>query len=765
MNERAYPNESDEFYHDGDDNDDGDGPGDIKKPRKLDDDMVEYMKQLELPLTNETIKLQQGAVAKDEAKSAETQTAYDDEHMDVSVLSRNLIQQLKNKEASAATHRRCSVVVEKLLRLAKPELVAGFLCRIQNYIRFSATNRYASHVLQTSLHVIVEDFKGVSNKVTGAATAEEDEDDAKLEAELRATPEEAVVSLSRAMAPDIVEYMFDQSGTHVVRALISTLVGAEVPTGSMVSSNTTFSKRKRKKKSGSFKRHESHQVKGRDNVTIGPGGTVLPRHSTDTDHTLPQKNHDVPESFTAELAAILRQILSLPPQALLDACFDVNASPCLQHMLRVMYLLDKKEEAKLPVSADGFGSVLLQLESGPEILNGNESNDQEEQDEDEENPIDIVIQMCHSDTASHVVETAIQSSGDNFYQQILDDVLIDHVKSISKDKNAVFVVQQLLLCTRHASQVEKLLTELMPLVPELASTGKDQAILGLVNAMARLPNIPAHSSTLKHLDTEAIEKMQKNVTKRLRSVALESQSSLKSKATTETHKLMMDNPIAWWLDIGHQRTSQLYGSSDDIGSLTAIKSETDVEISAEGCKLVYSMLCLLPAAAKSVLRSITSLPSMIVAALAIHPWGSRYVLEPVFSGPSEFQWAKNKLVEVMSNEWVTLSCDRFGCHVVQKAFSAINDVERKAAIAKQLLHQERKVQGSRFGRFVAKTVKLDHLKQDESSWKSSIKREASKVGLFDDIVNASTKPKENSEEVNKKGDKKKKRRKTETKHA
>lgn len=262
-----------------------------------------------------------------------------------------------------------------------------------------------------------------------------------------------------------------------------------------------------------------------------------------------------------------------------------------------------------------------------------------------------------------------------------------------------------------------------------------------MDSVARLVHIPASGSTVNCLNREAAEKLQRTVTKKLHSVALDRQTLLKSKCSSDMEELVVGNPMAWWLDIGHQRTlhQQHSGDVEQATDLKTIKEESDLGISPDGCKLVYSMICLLPSASKSTLRAITSLPSSVVVALAKHPWGSRYVLEPIFSGPDDFHWAKNKLVGLLENDWINLSCDRFGCHVVQKAFLSLNDVERKADMARQLLKQERKVQGSHFGRFVVRTIKLDHFKQDETSWKSSIKKESERVALFDDIIHAPVK--------------------------
>ena len=453
-----------------------------RKPRKLDDDMVEYMKQLEIPLTNETKKRQQQVAATsaggaEEKQGSSHQTAYDDEHMDVSVLARNLLQQLKNKEASAATHRRCSVVLEKLLRLAKPELVAGFLTRIQNYTQFSATNRYASHVLQTALHKLGEYF---AEEITSPTQnqGEEDQEDLKLERELNADPEQAIISFAKSMKPHFVDYLFGLCSTHVVRALMSVLVGATVPTGSLVASNTTFSKQKRKRKSGNYHRHESHQIKGRDNFSIGPGGTNVPhKETTAPNANMPKKRHSIPGSFLKELSDILKEIVCLPGPTLYDACFDVNASPCLQHILKVLSLLTPEEVSHLPFKTDDFGSVLLQLENGRELIDGEKEEDEDADDGNDENPVDTVIKMCYSDTASHVVETVVQASGDNFYQQLLDDVLLSHIQDLAKSKSSSYVIQQLLLCTRQADQVEKLVSELVPLLPELAKTVSAQSLL------------------------------------------------------------------------------------------------------------------------------------------------------------------------------------------------------------------------------------------------------------------------------------------------
>lgn len=52
---------------------------------------------------------------------------------------------------SAATHKKCSFVVEQLLRAATAQQVVLFFAALEPYLDFCCANRYSSHVMETLL--------------------------------------------------------------------------------------------------------------------------------------------------------------------------------------------------------------------------------------------------------------------------------------------------------------------------------------------------------------------------------------------------------------------------------------------------------------------------------------------------------------------------------------------------------------------------------------------------------------------------------------
>ncbi len=131
---------------------------------KADDDLVSYIRQLELPLGEALVAVEAGG-------------SISTEHL---VLVRSVFREIKKREATLATHKKCSFVVELLLKTATVQQLVSFFAAIAFYMDFMCTNRYASHVLETLLSLAHALLSGERAFAVDADGDDADGDDSAL---------------------------------------------------------------------------------------------------------------------------------------------------------------------------------------------------------------------------------------------------------------------------------------------------------------------------------------------------------------------------------------------------------------------------------------------------------------------------------------------------------------------------------------------------------------------------------------------------------
>lgn len=226
-----------------------------RKPVKPDDDLVAYIRQLDLPLE---------AAVRASAAAAATPTAGGQAGDDTPALLTGLFREIRKREAAVVTHKATAYVVERAVRLATAHTVTRFLLRVTPYAAFVAANRFGSHVLQTALaraHALLMDAGGGGGDAGEDGDADDGDDGSDLaDAEWRAlagsvalpsalveaagaTGARAATSRSKRLAlvaavcgvaaavmANVSELVFDVSGTHVLRSVAATLAGRAPPT-------------------------------------------------------------------------------------------------------------------------------------------------------------------------------------------------------------------------------------------------------------------------------------------------------------------------------------------------------------------------------------------------------------------------------------------------------------------------------------------------------------------------------------------------------
>ncbi len=140
-----------------------DSPQDAK-PVKPDDDLVAYIRQLQIPLEEAVAAVTAGLArtrsganpgGATSGGASSSSSGGDGAPLslssviaeDQSILIGSVHREIKKRQASLATHKLCSFIVEALVVASPAHLVAHFLHSLIPYTGFLSTNRFGTHVL------------------------------------------------------------------------------------------------------------------------------------------------------------------------------------------------------------------------------------------------------------------------------------------------------------------------------------------------------------------------------------------------------------------------------------------------------------------------------------------------------------------------------------------------------------------------------------------------------------------------------------------
>lgn len=159
-----------------------------QKPRRLDEDTVTYLSQLDVQLSSEDL----------DAEGRE-------------ILVENVLSEIKLRTASAACDRRTNSVIEKLCYAASLPHLIEIINRCTPYAVFLARNRHSSHILQAILSRLCFILKtyGIGNV---------------NEEELK----KSVLGFLKLILNEISWLVKELSASHVVRSALCALAGIPI---------------------------------------------------------------------------------------------------------------------------------------------------------------------------------------------------------------------------------------------------------------------------------------------------------------------------------------------------------------------------------------------------------------------------------------------------------------------------------------------------------------------------------------------------------
>ena len=159
-----------------------------QKPRRLDDDTVTYLTQLDVQLSSED---------------------FNDE--DKEILVENVLSEIKQRTASAACDRRTNMIIEKICYAASLPHLIEIINRCTPYAVFLARNRHSSHILQAILARLCYILKN-----TGIGNVNEEE------------LKKSVLGFIRLILAEISWLVKELSASHVVRSALCALAGIPI---------------------------------------------------------------------------------------------------------------------------------------------------------------------------------------------------------------------------------------------------------------------------------------------------------------------------------------------------------------------------------------------------------------------------------------------------------------------------------------------------------------------------------------------------------
>ena len=201
-------------------------------------------------------------------------------------------------------------------------------------------------------------------------------------------------------------------------------------------------------------------------------------------------------------------------------------------------------------------------------------------------------------------------------------------------------------------------------------------------------------------------------------------------------------------------------------------------VSVHGARVIGALLMWDGAAGDTVRSGLGALEPADISTLALHPAGSKFLLEPLLAPggltvvPHEVRASmyslRRKVIKHLKGQWAALATDRAGSWLVEKAFLGA-DLPTRARMTTELAASERVLTGTPAGRAVLRLLRVQHFKNQRSSWDAMQTRqmaeaaaEAKAAARSAAEAAAAAKPKKAKKEKKEKKEKKAKKEKHST---
>lgn len=480
------------------------------KPLKLkgDDDLIAYLKQIEVPLSEVVQKISQSLSGKENASTSVRSVSLCDENDQL--LIRSAHREIKRRQASLLTNKRCSMTIEHLLRCSTAAQLVRFGEACTPYIAFIATNRHGSHVLQTFLGLIhlylagyreieTGDLNGVGSGIPGG----DDDDHAGLiavddQGESSTAPKyrqfdrhqldsqeaikKALVHLmeyiSKELHPHLHQLIYNDAGTHILRVLIGVL-GGQYSDSLASAISFSHSGLAQEGSVAEFKKKKS-KVKRQLSIPM-PASFVCGYHYF---QSLPEQG----SMFKTAFEELTKSVLQLGTSTAQDQeedyvneelgalCCDANSSPTIQALLVASKNISPRISALFCRKLCNWGLDSIDTFVGkkrPRVS-----------DIDDNCGNHWLGRLVVNANGSHAIQVLLTVADPALWRGIMKHFFQGRLFALSLHPFANFVVQTALITAPDVTFNEAMLKELLPHVPFLMRNNREGVVLHMVAAAA-----------------------------------------------------------------------------------------------------------------------------------------------------------------------------------------------------------------------------------------------------------------------------------------
>lgn len=721
---------------------------------------MEYLKQLELPLSDASPE-------------------------ELPILTERVFSELTGKEASAATSKQVSYLVEKAVSVSPVGTAITFLTSLLEYLPFVTGDRFGSHVLQSSLARLVKHIASGSNDADAFNAGE------------------VIVKMSDELLQHGYSVMQDTTGTHVVRSVLAALGGLPAP--AQRKSGFDGSKKAKKKKSRA-KQAAEDKTRADMSALAAAGGVTCatPEFSSQA-------------SVRASIKAWVDGCSQWSAANVMEAACDTNAGPVLQILVQAAAASDlvvrevaagagapstKKRRALtsatlkgdvegdlLPLAID----VVLTRKHDEEPEAGDSDADGSGSGSDSDGPVasgagghstaggshadggasgaadsstaeERVVQLMEQEVGCRLVQCVVSTAPRYIVPWLLEDVAEDNWGNILGHTTAHHAAADLIAASAHTgSQLESgVLVDVLPLLHKALEAGHERIATALTVAGS----------------VKGVKQRTKNA---IATGLLRTAKKYVKAGEGESEEAVATKYVNWWLDIGGERSSGTMSAETLMPSAAppaaaAAAAESDAEeeegaegdepstpqrntgmgvlasstnkrlpgisaaadttgsyVSVHGARVVGTVLLWQGEAAETFRGGLGGLSGDTITHLAMHPASCKFLLEPLLapaaSGsapPQELAGAldtlRRKVMKALKGNWATLALDRSGCWLVEKAFLG-SDLPGRARLAHELAGSERTLGGTPSGRAILRVLRLQHFLKQRSSWDATQSRQ------------------------------------------
>ncbi|KAF8314735.1 ARM repeat-containing protein, partial [Clavulina sp. PMI_390] len=575
--------------------------------------------------------------------------------------------EMDGKELQLATDPDCSTILERLSYSMDDFSRRVFMDKLAGSYTKLAKHRFASHVCQTNFSLA---SKGISRE-----TNQGGQDGGPR------TLADLVSDAAEELIEDLSSLIMDPFGSHVVRALLSTL--SPSPQGEENSSHSASSS---SKKSAAFKAKQgSMKAVVSSNQTISTLNPTPPR--------------------LVQLANLIVQQLrrSLSDNEIRALASDKVASPTLQIMLRIEAASAESEQPGSLMDRILMGLV-TQLDKSPSAEPVRE---------------DYIETLLRDPTSSHLVEALVTYAPSRVFRAIWAAYFSGRLTKLSAHPVANYVVAKAVL-RLDGDKLGEVMEEMQGAFGRTVKMGRTGVQRALVERASQTGACEGESCQAL---CEAFGFSKGDEMTSIVPCILSLQTREDYTAATATPSQPTEDPLprADPPPLSDRRPSKGKGKE---------KASAGINFSTQGVVLLQSMLRVHEPHNQVLLDSLLSQPIDDLLAIACDPSGSRVLdllLEPNVSQPSDnpspppstipFKARKRLIMRfIESDSFVSLVDDKLGSRIADRCW-AVADPYLRERIARTLIPHENSLAGSFYGKFFARNLHLTLLRRKPEEWR------------------------------------------------